>query len=129
MSESRLSQEDIEHIACELRNFGIVIELDIPPITKTRFRAKVRGEWVPFGKQDVEAIEVLFGEPLSLINCVVPYALPCSLAVLRLPIYEWKRAVQEDRTTLGRDDWARAFLRERTLVKLLEHWEKTGVRL
>lgn len=127
MSKPRLSQDEIKQIVEGLRKFRIVVELDIPPITNTRFRAEVNRGCLPFEAQDIAVVEKILGEPLCLLNCVVPYAMPLSLAVKSQRMNaDWKLAVMEDRTVLGRDEWARQNLLERTLSKCLEHWETQG---
>ena len=115
---------DIQHLVQAFRKGGMVIEQDIPEITKTPFRAQVRGEFVPFSKRDALAVEQVTGEPLCVIPHVVPFAMPLSVAITKIADLHWKSAVQGGHTTLGLEDWKRQYLLEHTVIRIIEHIEQ-----
>jgi hypothetical protein len=116
-----LPAEDIEHLVQAVQKGGMPIEQDIPPITNTPIRAQVRGIFVPFTSRDAIAFEQATGESLCLVPCVVPYALPLSLATSRIEDFHWKTAVRDGKTTVGRDEWARQYLQEHSVTKVIAH--------
>lgn len=115
---------DIQHLVQAFRKGGMVIEQDIPEITKTPFRAQVRGEFVPFGKRDALAVEQVTGEPLCVVPHVVPFALPLSLASSKIADAHWKSAVQDGNTQLGFEEWRRQYLLEHTVSKIIMFFEQ-----
>ncbi|MBS3912711.1 MAG: hypothetical protein KGZ70_12970 [Hydrogenophaga sp.] len=111
---------DIQHLVQAFRKGGMVIEQDIPEITKTPFRAQVRGQFVPFSKRDALAIEQVTGEPLCVVPHVVPFAMPLSLAMTKVADLHWKGAVQGGHTTLGLEDWKRQYLLEHSVTRIIQ---------
>ena len=115
-----LPADAIQHLVQAFRKGGMVIEQDIPEITKTPFRAQVRGEFVPFSKRDALAVEQITGEPLCVVPHVVPFAMPLSLAMTKVADLHWKGAVQGGHTTLGLEDWKRQYLLEHSVTRIIQ---------
>ena len=115
-----LPADAIQHLVQAIRKGSMVIEQDIPEITKTPFRAQVRGEFVPFSKRDALAVEQVTGEPLCVVPHVVPFAMPLSLAMTKVADFHWKGAVQGGHTTLGLEDWKRQYLLEHSVTRIIQ---------
>lgn len=75
---------------------------------------------VEFELDDLDQVERMLGEPLSVVPDVLPFALPMSQAAQQLPDHFWKAAVRNEKTILGRDDFRLEYARVHLLRKHLE---------